>query len=181
MYFVDSDVSMGITQCMEHMTGLGHKNIAFLHQGDETFGYSIRAIDSYLAACGDSKITPILQPCGLSAASGRTAFSTVLDRAPETSAVIVWNDGAAWGALGEAEERGMRVPEDLSLIYFNATSMSLFSSRQPTYVDIRPEMIATTAAQMMIDILHGIVPQEPQVLITPNFVIGGNTGPNINL
>ena len=179
--YVDSDVWWGINQCMQHLVGLGHKHIAYLHQDAQDFGFVIRALDCYRSACEAHDMTPILQPCELSTASGRAALTKVFDNYPETSAIIVWNDSAAWGVLEEAEDRGLRVPEDISLVYFNEASVSRLSSRQPTFIDIRPEVIASTAAQMMVDILNDKTPAKSQVLVSPNFVVGGNTGPKANV
>ncbi len=56
--------------------------------------------------------------------SGRAAAERLLDTHPQPTAIFASNDEMAAGALHAARERGMRVPDDLSILGFDDTAIS---------------------------------------------------------
>jgi DNA-binding LacI/PurR family transcriptional regulator len=53
--------------------------------------------------------------------AGRRAGAALLDRADRPTALLAMSDELALGALQAAEDRGIRVPDDLSVIGFDDT------------------------------------------------------------
>ena len=53
------------------------------------------------------------------AASGEKGLNQLLDRRPDVEAVFVGNDQMALGALQTARKRGLRIPEDLTIVGFD--------------------------------------------------------------
>ena len=103
------------------------------------------------------------------------SLKLVMARHPRTTALIVWNDAAVWGVVQAAEELGLRIPEDLSLITFNYSATARLLPFQPTMVDIRAGEVAERATHMLVDLLAGYCPKETQVLIKTQFVVGDST------
>jgi LacI family transcriptional regulator len=118
---------------------------------------------------------PVMYPCDFSVEGGSAALYSLLDEYPDTTAVIVWNDISAWGAVQAAETCGLRIPDDLSLISFNYSSISNLAPFKPTVIDIRLREMATRAAQMLITLLMGDELSESQVLLSPRLIIGDST------
>ncbi|HRA65869.1 MAG TPA: substrate-binding domain-containing protein, partial [Caldilinea sp.] len=176
-YYVDCHIELGIDRCVEQLTHFGHRQIAFLHQDNLAMGFSARAIRSFADACQHRSLESVYEPCELSFASGEQAMARLLDRRPEITAIIVWNDNAAAGAVEAALARGRRIPADLSLICFNYSSISRLGSLQPTVLDIRAEDVAAQAAHMLICLLSGEVLSETQVLVEPAFIEGQSIAP----
>jgi LacI family transcriptional regulator len=59
--------------------------------------------------------------------SGHEAMQTLIERRPDLTAVFVFNDMMALGAISVLRARGMRVPEDISIIgYDNISYASMF-------------------------------------------------------
>ena len=176
--YVDLDINQAMTVCVDHLAGLGHQTIAYLHQDAPDFGFAARALHSFSVVCQQHQLTPISQPCTLSSASGAAAMQTVLEQHPETTAVIIWNDTAAWGAVQAAQAHGRRIPQELSLICFEFAAISNLLPFKPTVVDIHAEKIAAQAASMMIALLQNDWPLErSQVLLAPTLIIGDSTAP----
>lgn len=117
--YVDSHIEQGMRQCVGHLADLGHQRIAFLNQDDHDFGFSVRAMQSFADVCQRLGIEPIHESCDLSFASGAAVFAVLLDKRPQTTAIIVWNDNAAAGVVEAALVHGIRIPQELSLISFN--------------------------------------------------------------
>ncbi|HUH08863.1 MAG TPA: LacI family DNA-binding transcriptional regulator [Egibacteraceae bacterium] len=135
LVLLDSDhprVSHAVTDDVEggrlatrHLLGLGHRRIAFV--GDLTenpFGFtsSARRCDGYRRALGDAGIHPdpaLIRtgPHGRDTASRLTM--ELLDLEDPPTAIFAASDTQALGVLQAARERGIRVPQELSVIGFD--------------------------------------------------------------
>lgn len=175
--FVDAEIEVGIRQCVDHLVGLGHRHLAFLYQDDPEFGYAARAAWAYRDACKLYGLPPVMQACDFSPEAGGAAMRAVLERRPDATAWIVSNDSAAWGLAKAAEVQGLRIPEDLSMICLNYSSMTRLLDFQPAVLDIRAEEVATRAAEMMLRMLRLEPVDHHQVLVTPDFIVGDSTAP----
>jgi len=175
--YVDSNIELGMQRCVARLAGLGHRRIAFLHQDDHLTGFAVRVLDAFQRSCGEWGVAAVCAPCALNLASGAEAMGALLDTDPEVTAVIVWNDRAAAGAGEAALARGRRVPQDLSLVCFNYSSLPRLLSLQPAVIDIQAETIAATAARMMLSLLEGVIPEPAQTLVEPLFSEGQSIAP----
>ena len=87
-------------------------------------------------------------------------------RAPEPpTAIIASNDQMTLATLEVARERGLSVPEDLSLISFDNTPIVRFTMPALTAVDQPIAATASRAVELIIDAQRGTsTPQEPVVV-----------------
>jgi DNA-binding LacI/PurR family transcriptional regulator len=174
--YVDVDIREAITRSVNHLADLGHRYIAFLHQDDPEFGFGERILDGFHRACAAHSLDGLTAPCGLSTESGQRATAALLAERPETTALIVWNDLAAWGASQAAAGAGREVPQDLSLVCFDQSNISELVPFRPTHVDVRPEDLSRRAAEMLVAMLDDQSEAEG-VLLTAGFILGETTGP----
>jgi DNA-binding LacI/PurR family transcriptional regulator len=82
-----------------------------------------------------------------------TGAGTLLDRAPDTTAILAMSDVLALGALGEAQRRGLRVPEDLSIVGYDDVPEAAAASPPLTTVAQPIAEKGRLAARMIFD--HG--------------------------
>lgn len=125
---------------VEHLVALGHRRIAHV-LGHPAHGASQWRLDGYrrgLAKAG-LPIDPTLEVAGeFSFESGVYAAQRLLDMTPMPTAIFAANDDMAAGVLHVAHHRGLRVPEDLSVVGFDDTPISrqlfplLTTIHQPT-------------------------------------------------
>ncbi|MBI5161342.1 MAG: LacI family DNA-binding transcriptional regulator [Micrococcales bacterium] len=75
-------------------------------------------IDGYLDACAEAGIRArVIRMPGLGdARAGREALARALAEHPETTAAFAFNDPMAMGVYQAAATRGLRIPEDLSIV-----------------------------------------------------------------
>jgi DNA-binding LacI/PurR family transcriptional regulator len=177
LFYVDANIELAIRQCVEHLTGLGHQTLAYLHQDSRDFGFMVRALDNFAAACHSFGVRPLTRSCTLSPDNGEAAINKLLEQHPDVTAVIVWNDTATLGVVQGAQARGLHIPDDLSIICFDYSTISNLIPFRPTVVDIRGELIAAQAAEMMIDLIEHRSIEASQVLIGPRFIQGDSTAP----
>jgi len=88
-------------------------------------------------------------------ALGAELLADEFDAAPDLEAVFCCNDDLALGALFECQRRGIRVPEDLSIIGFNDLEFCASSYPALTTVSTPRYEIAERAAQIVLEIIRG--------------------------
>lgn len=127
-------------QMVDHLLSLGHRRIAHII-GHPAHAASSWRLDGYRRGLigGGLSVDPELEVAGeFSFESGVAAARQLLDMAQPPTAVFAANDDMAAGVIHVAHERGLRIPEDLSVCGFDDTPISrqLFPSlttiHQPT-------------------------------------------------
>lgn len=137
--WVGIDNVAGAATATLHLLGLGHRRIAYI-QGPQNYICAVERYQGFLQTLQQAGITPdpaLIFQGRFDIASGRECASALfsLDRADWPSAIFAANDQMAYGVLEVAEERGIRVPEDISLIGFDDNPLS--SHLRPALTTIR--------------------------------------------
>ena len=70
-------------------------------------------------------------------------------------AVIATDDGMAVGAVKYAAARGLRVPEDLSIVGYNNSSLAVACEPELTSIDNRMEEVCRETVEMLMQTLKG--------------------------
>lgn len=96
--------------------------------------------------------------------SGLEAAHQLLDQHPETTALLAMNDRLAFGALMAARERGLRVPEDLSVVGFDDGEQA--QQWDLTTIHQSSEEKGRCAGEALILALQGKTPPLEQILPT---------------
>ncbi len=121
---VDVDNRQAGETIAHHLLELGHRRIAVM-AGDRQHSCSIRRIEgmrSVLAEHGvELREESILwaRDCRFEVAMGYQSVDYLLDMDPRPTAIMCINDEMALGAMSRARERGVRVPEELSITGFD--------------------------------------------------------------
>ncbi len=173
--FVDVDVDAAVEECVEHLAGLGHRRIAFLHEDPRGAASAARSLQAYERACARRRLRIQAATCPPSAA--RSTAEELLRHQPEISALIVAGDLAAWGAQAAARTLGRILPDDLSLVCLGKTWVSEALGFGATGVDLRGEEQARHAVQLLLGLLGDAPAGDTQVLLEPRWVAGDTTGP----
>ncbi|WP_369373230.1 substrate-binding domain-containing protein [Promicromonospora sp. Populi] len=123
--YVRSEHEAGVQVALDHLAREGHERVALVVRA--TTPTSIRLVEGYLAALGpQSGLTAPFPPVRFAGddhdpSQRNSDLESVLDdcAATGTTAVIVHSDDDAIALLGLALDRGLRVPEDLSIIAYD--------------------------------------------------------------
>lgn len=130
--YIDCDCFKGSYEQTSYLLRLGHRHIGFLAgQLDGNVDHQER-LGGFQKAMREAGLT--LDPgmviehhaAGLSELAGYNQARTLLDAHPETTAIFANNDSMAYGAICQCAERGMRVPEDISVVGYDDNSTSRF-------------------------------------------------------
>ena len=153
----------GSLEAMEYLIGLGHKRIGFIN-GRTELESANRRLSGYRDAL---KKTGILIEEELIASGDYTTETGVkcgrqlLSLKNRPTAIFASNDQMAMGVYQVAEEMGLRIPEDFSLVGFDNISESKYLGL--TTVDQFISEQGYGAMQMLIQIINE-VPLEKQTL-----------------
>jgi LacI family transcriptional regulator, galactose operon repressor len=96
--------------------------------------------------------------------------------ATQPTAIFASNDLAAIGVLAAAQNHGLAVPDDLSVVGFDNTPLSEFAYVNLTTINQPPEMGAA-AVEMLIERIND--PSKPVATrrFKPELVVRGTTAP----
>ncbi len=175
---VGVDNEDGAYQATKHLLKLGHRRIATL-TGIETISTQIRRVNGYKRALQEAGIAvdealiiradpgfynnqpgPPASPLPQSLSNIQmtpTAFKALqklLDLPNRPSAIFVTNNQMILGTLNALKEKGLRCPEDISLVSFDDHEWASFFSppltvvRQPTY------QLGQTAAKLLMQLIN---------------------------
>ncbi|MFJ8008432.1 LacI family DNA-binding transcriptional regulator [Streptomyces fagopyri] len=115
---VDTDQAGGARAAVRHLLDLGHRTVWHLAGPEESFAAQRRADAWSAALTEEDRLTPPLVRGDWSAESGYRAGLRLADER-ECTAVFAANDQMALGLLRALHERGLRIPEDVSVIGFD--------------------------------------------------------------
>jgi DNA-binding LacI/PurR family transcriptional regulator len=91
--------------------------------------------------------------------------------------VICSSDLMAIGALREAIARGLRVPDDLSIVGFDGIEAAGWTDPPLTTIEQPIPDIARTAVTTLCSLIAGQGGAMPDVQYRPRLRVGGSTGP----
>jgi LacI family transcriptional regulator len=136
---VSATHASGAHQAMRHLLGLGHRRIAMItgRRGWVATEDRRRGYLAALAAAGILADPELERESDWEIPGGAAAAGDLLDLPEPPSAIFAFNDNIAIGTIRAAHERGLRVPEDLSVVGFDDTepativSPALTTVRQP--------------------------------------------------
>jgi len=115
------DNRAGAYEATRHLIELGHRSVAHI-AGEPTHRDAQDRVDGYRAALEDAGLTfdaDLVQPGDFHEAAGFLAATRLVDGRKVFSAIFAANDQMAYGARLALHRKGLRVPEDISLVGFD--------------------------------------------------------------
>ncbi len=168
------DVESGVSELLTHLTDLGHRSIAYV-SGPATSWISDKRFEQMLEATGRLGFSLVeIGPNSPTIEGGRAALRRVLAARP--TAVVAFNDLIAIGLMQAAAEKGLAVPDQLSVAGFD----DIFGSEliTPPLTTVRAQLVeageravATLLSRLAGDGGDGVLP-----LLATTLIVRGSTG-----
>ncbi|RQO58446.1 transcriptional regulator [Paucibacter sp. KBW04] len=162
LYTLNFDNFEGARLATQHLTDLGHKQIAFI-SGEDEHPDATERLRGYRAALEEAGLAfepKLVVPGAYHEVSGMLAVENLLSSRQPFSAIFAANDQMAVGAALALHKRSLRVPDDVSLVGFDDMASSQFSLPPLTTVHQPNYELGQLAAQAMLQLLAG---EEPQI------------------
>ncbi|MDF1488074.1 LacI family DNA-binding transcriptional regulator [Tessaracoccus caeni] len=176
---VNDDVA-GTRSATEHLLSLGHTRIGHLSGAGEIGGHGkIGALrrEGFRSAMIDAGLDPdvYIELGCTSEESGFAAARRLLTRSDRPTAILAFNDMAAIGAMSAADDLGLRIPEDVSLVGYDNTYIARIRHLSLTSIDNGSFAVGAQAGRFLIERLA--TPSLPARihLVTPRLEVRGST------
>ncbi|GAB3581688.1 substrate-binding domain-containing protein [Amycolatopsis endophytica] len=191
---VSTDDRGGATAAARHLLELGHRRFAILsaqclseprggplttaEAAASRFRDNRERLAGYLATLAAWDIAPdsvpIWEVSGLSREAAAPGAARLLDREP--TALLCMSDELALAAMAVARQRGLRVPEDLSIVGFDDTPPAAWSD--PPLTTVRQDLVrkGQLAGELALLLLAGQRAPKATTLDV-ELVVRGSTGP----
>lgn len=168
---VISDNISGIRELLEYIHGRGHRKIAYIHGGDSAVTRS-RLSSFYRTAEKLGLEVPdeyIREAAYRDTSTTYSMTNELLELADPPTCIIYPDDFAAFGGINAIRERGLRIPEDISVAGYDGIMAAGHLEPQLTTVKQDTEQIGCVAARQLISLI-----ERPKTTLVQQIVIPGN-------
>jgi LacI family transcriptional regulator len=175
---VGTDNAVGIRLALEHLRGLGHQVVAYV--GGPSTSWSDGQRRAALASATGAGIEVRELGAHRPTVEGGTAAADAVV-ASEATAAITFNDVVAVGLVRALRERGLRVPDDVSVVGFDDTFLASLVTPALTSVSADLREMGRRATDLLVGRLglgRGGGPDPATSLLLPaRLVVRESTGP----
>ncbi len=168
----------GVEKVIDYLHSLGHRRLGFVghHAVLEPINERLKTVMETTARFPSMEVRTAADTDTLE--GGRQATRTLLATGYRPTALICVNDIMAVGALRELRERGIRVPEDMSVTGFDNVKLSEFCYPALTTVHIPRDRIGHIIFERLAPRPEKAeTPLEHEIVIDPEFMLRDSTGP----
>jgi len=147
----------GVLEAMAYLVSLGHRRIGFI-AGRPELESAKRRLEGYYAGLAQAGIVvdPALIVTGdYTRTLGAECAEQLLALAAPPTAIMASSDETAFGVYDTAAVRGVRIPDDLSVIGFDNTLESISVSPPLTTIDQSIEKMGMLAAEIVLKLIQG--------------------------
>ncbi|MET3650726.1 LacI family DNA-binding transcriptional regulator [Dyella japonica] len=175
--FVDNVSAAGVA--VDYLVMLGHRDIAFI-AGPPASPICVDREQGYRQALqrAEIAINPALTAAGdFSIEAGERAIELLLSQGQSFTAVFCSNDEMAIGAMRALNARGLRVPDDVSIVGFDDIRFARYTTPALTTVAQPKNALGREAMGMLIELLNDSdVPPRKRIL-SADLIVRGTTAP----
>ena len=171
-------------QVTKHLIELGHTRIAILREHRSSLDSWKRYL-GYERAMKEAglQVDPALVADGAASIDGSVvegsiaAANALLDVVPAPTAVFAHNDLMAIAVIHVARARGLKVPEDISVVGVDDTDAGRYSDPPLTTLPFPARDLGREAGRRVLRALAGDNGERLSILQTPPLVVRASTGP----
>jgi LacI family transcriptional regulator len=169
----------GARSISRHLVDLGHRRIGVI-AGPHNWLASDARLAGHASALANAGVLPdpaLVRSGEPTAQFGYHAAAELLDVPQPPTALIGFNDKVAVGALAAAAQRGLRVPEDLSIAGFD--DIDLAQATRPLLTTVRQPLqeMGRLAVSLLIRLMERQRLDALHVELATELVIRDSTGP----
>ncbi|MDP3907954.1 LacI family DNA-binding transcriptional regulator [Novosphingobium sp.] len=125
-HLVESNDRQAVGLAIDYLADMGHRRIGFVAgpAGFRSASEREAGFDEAMARLGLDGSAGLKSAGNYTFESGHAAAVRLLDNSPRPTAIFASNDEMAAGVLHAARERGITVPDELSIVGFDDTSIA---------------------------------------------------------
>ncbi|MEU8503986.1 LacI family DNA-binding transcriptional regulator [Streptomyces brevispora] len=177
---VDLDFEATGALCVEHLAGLGHREVAVIGEAAAVYerhtGFAERTVDGVRAKARETGVRVLHRPCEGGYPAMAQTLSRIFDERPGTTGFIVQNESAVEPLLNLLRQQGRAVPEDVSVVAICPEQVAAQASVRLTSVAIPAHEMGRRSVEQVVAKLSGRGTDEVE-LLAPELTVRESTGP----
>jgi LacI family transcriptional regulator len=173
MPFVDVNATAGAEAATRHLISLGHRRIGMITNAPLNYTSAQQRRDGYcraLESAGLAVDLALLQEGNYTPTSGFSAMQSLLEIAPQVTAVFVASDVVAMGAMLAVKRAGLRIPEDIAIVGFDDIPLAEFFDPPLTTVHLPAYGLGLAAGERLIRLIQGEGLNDNSLLLESNLI-----------
>jgi LacI family repressor for deo operon, udp, cdd, tsx, nupC, and nupG len=167
-----TDNARGMELAVGHLADLGHSTLTYVAGPEASWADGMRWQSIRKAAAASGLRVRRIGPYAPTLAGGALAAAEFLQR--PSSGLVAYNDLMAIGLMSELAGRGIRIPDDVSLIGFDNSFDLGFGSPSLTTVAVPRLVLGRFAVRMLLG-EHRAVPVGRPAMVPTELVVRGST------
>jgi len=169
----------GIVDAMDYLWSLGHSRIGFITglQDSEVGKDRLKGYLSSLNRFGLAEEDTLIYEGDYSYDSGARGATQLLSLTSPPTALVCANDSMAIGAIKAIREKGLGVPEDISVVGFD--DITVASQVYPPLTTIAAPIreMAAHSVHMILSLINCVVPDNKHMALSAHLVIRESCSP----
>ena len=165
------DVAAG-SLATSHLAHMGHRRIG-LALGQERYTPAVRRREGFLrvmaAEAPEVAAADLVEHTTYTVEGGEAAALRLLDS--EVTGIVCGSDVMALGAIRAARSRGLRVPEDVSVVGSDDGMLMEFTDPPLTTVRQPASALAERVCDFLVDQMAGVDPSTQSAILAPELVV----------
>ena len=178
--YVSVDNFRGAYMGTQYLHKLGHRDILYFGRRRGSTTHQLRA-DGYAAACADLGLTPHYFNNTFSVTSikyGYQLAKQLFAQERSYSAIFAATDTNALGIMQAAEEDGIRIPDDISLLGFDNIRDSGLPRINLSTIEQPIKMLASVAVSILLDKIQNEMEGYTHRILTPSLMERSSCAPD---
>lgn len=176
---VDVDNRAAAELAVNHLIQLGHSQIACITNAGPAYAAAAGRLQGYrdaLARKGIAYGDDLVRFGDFDPESGYRQMSALLDGRRHFSAIFVASDMVALGAMAAIRDHGLSVPGDIALVSFDDVPVARYVEPSLTTIQLPMADLARCACAMLVGLIDGIPPRQPNLLLDARLVVRQSCG-----
>ena len=175
--FISNDDEASMDLSVGHLVHLGHTSIG-LAIGPDRYVPVIRKVAGFrrsmASLLGRSDVDDLVVQSVFSVEGGAAAAGRLLERG--ATAIICGSDLMALGAIRAVRSVGMRVPQDISVVGYDDSTLMPFTDPPLTTIRQNVPAMGDAAVQALLSEIAGSPSPRTEYVFRPELVVRGSTG-----
>lgn len=172
------DERWGGRLAVSHLANLGHRKIAYI-TGLEDWDASILRLEGYRDELGNRQLPydpDLVVPGDWSVEAGVRAVNQFIQLGKLPGAIFAGNDLMALGAIYALQDRGMRVPQDISVVGYDDRAFTSFVRPAITTITLPCYEMGQTAAELLVRKIKEEIKKSPPIAVRGRLIVRESCG-----
>jgi LacI family transcriptional regulator len=170
--------AVGIKEAIQHLVGLGHKQIAYI-SGPVRLRSAAKRREAFRNCMTEMlpDARPVIYEGDFKIEGGRRAAYEIIEGSRSPTAVVAANDLTALGAMQEFRAAGLKIPQDISIIGFDDIAFASLTDPPLTTICLPRTELGRRAVEALMTTIEHPDRQGVEIQIPTYLVLRGSTAP----